>query len=197
MKDNKVTIKFACDQSWCDMSIVDAQTRYCAQCSKNIVDYSSQSVLDVSNVHCGRFLLSQVSTIRRQLVLKSMGLALPLVAILGIVTTPNIAQAQSPTEQHLAPTTKPDEKNMLKISGFVRSKRTHEPFFEAYAVARVGEKILGSGFTDFDGFFSFKIDTTSETLENIYIEFSYIGHQNDTLRLASVAKEEITKRMAN
>lgn len=93
----KITIPQACSQSWSDMRPVD-QGRHCAQCDRQILDFSQSSDHDLKKafrmgqLHCGRFTPHQlnrpltsttpnpINQLQALVLSSSLTLAAPLVA---------------------------------------------------------------------------------------------------------------------
>lgn len=187
----KVEIKYACDENWDSMSKLDDLTRFCSVCNKNIKDYSRQVNLESEKIHCGRFSLSQISSIHREFSMKILNpLTLTLLSVIGATINPQEVLGQdNPVIKEVTN----QKTGKIKLSGLVRDKRNNDPLPFAYVTAKISDKIIEHTQTNLDGQFEMTIDTTIYKLDKIEVIFSYPGYKNDTLKSMTITKDLLCK----
>jgi hypothetical protein len=193
MSDSKLNIKYACDQKWCSMKLLNDTTRYCSHCDKDISDFSLKDNFDTREIYCGHFSLSQVNSIQRHFTIRNVSaLTFSLLSLLGAMAVPQQSNGQSQTKHSLASNPKGGK---IKLSGLVKEKNTNEGIPFAVITAKTTDSIVAQTVTDIDGKFVLAIDTSLITLDKIQIEFECVGYNQDTLRIAEIPKDLLKKEI--
>ncbi len=189
----KVEIKYACDENWDSMSKLDDLTRYCSVCNKNITDYSRQENLESEKIHCGRFSLSQISSIHREFPMKIMTpLTLSLLSVIGATINPQEVLGQ---DTPMIKEVMNQKTGKIRLFGLVRDKRNNEPLPFVFVTAKISDKIIEQTQTNIDGQFEMTIDTTINKLNKVEVKFSYPGYKNDTLKAMTITKDLLCREV--
>lgn len=205
----KLTIEKPCSQNW-DTMESNMGERYCAQCSKNVIDLTNLSDIEILAVIkrtkgelCGRVTRKQLEQVFIQpgmsynmsRIRKILAGILALSSTGSLVYSKNIEVPKelvlskettgSKTEPYIVP---PDTlKNIFQ--GIVTGQDTHEPL--AGATIIISGTNMGVS-ADMDGKFSFKIPS-NQLKDSIHIEVSYIGYETKRL---SVSKHDLISENA-
>lgn len=153
----KVNLSFGCDVKWDEMNPVGENVSHCSKCDINVVDYSNQEDFDASKAHCGRFDLSQVGSVKRNVLLSGIvGSSISLLSFLGISVIPQNLNAQdndNTKEIDLSA-------NLIEITGVVKDKNGARVNHSEFLIQELKRnKTVGSFKTNSSGEFHFKIDT--------------------------------------
>lgn len=195
----KITIPQACSQSWSDMRPVD-QGRHCAQCDRQILDFSQSSDHDLKKafrmgqLHCGRFTPHQlnrtltsttpnpINQLQALVLSSSLTLAAPLVA----QEKPGVEYQQmaSPSStwnmEHAEFAVEAQAPQPLELKGKVITAAEGEtlPFANIF----IPELNIGC-ITDFDGEYCLAVQE-ADYAKNYRIEISFVGYETLVLENA-------------
>ena len=162
---NKVNLHYQCPLKVKDFDVSDSGEFHCNTCSKNLTDFRNQENFELNEGSCGIFNASQVNKIHRRGHLLKLGMALPLITILGI-TQPNLAQGQikEKIEQTI--------NNEIKIRGVIRDKETQASLNNVILEVIHNDIVINDTTTNMEGEFELKIDTSKYNLTDLRIRIS-------------------------
>lgn len=110
-------------------------------------------------------------------------LCILLLSILGLAINPEYGYAQ---------VTEPEKVDMNAskvyntISGYVRTKETNEAVVYAPIVVKYSDHQVSATTTDFNGFFSMRINTSLYNIDSLNMIYSFVDFKQDTVRLADM-----------
>lgn len=190
--DKKIALDFVCDRNWDDMGELDQSTRFCSQCSKNIVDYS-KAKQPVAKSECGRFSLSQLDSLRRQFTFRNLSsVAMSMLSVLGATVVTNELHGQESAEQVWQ---SQQQLGKVKLAGIIKDKETNQLMPQTKVAVLQGESVISRAVTDEEGKFSLEIETHASKLEDLKIVFSQVGYQNDTIQSFVLPHELINREV--
>lgn len=179
-----IQINFTCDKDWDNMSPNGEGRRFCESCRKSVSDYTDVS--KPKNIKgCGRFNLSQVSKIKRQLSIPALSVyTASLLTVLG-VTAADIKTLKAQESQTISQADKKSSKT--KITGIIREMDSKEPLpFVQIEILDSAKNVISEFVSGFDGDFTIEFDLSNNFLEDISLVFKYVGYLNDTIKIEDV-----------
>ncbi|HAD10935.1 MAG TPA: hypothetical protein DCF33_00705 [Saprospirales bacterium] len=171
-----------CTEQWTSMTPVGVDCRYCAQCHKNIVDFTFKSDTEIlrhmqenEGRICGRFSPDQLQRTLHSANKHGRGIQAFAVGFLGLFALP--AGAQQYESIHIS---QPAQKNIVKpviqdtlfrtITGRILDPYTDQPVYAATVQYR------GFGTTtDLDGIFSLRVPISALQHLEEGLTISYVG----------------------
>ncbi len=177
MEKKKVNISYACPIKWDDMQSLDDKSKFCGSCKMKVHDFTKDTELNTTGIHCGRFRMDQVESINRSFSFNPKQVfVVSLFSLLGM-TAPLAAQSNS--DSTLIDSSQVISKEFIKLKGVVRDKKTQEGIVFSNVVIKDGAGgIVQGGSTDLNG--NFELDILHEFLEkeDFIIEVSVIGYSS-------------------
>ena len=177
----KVDLKYQCPFNTNDFSKSEKGSFHCDSCSKNIIDFRGKDNIKAKNGDCGIFHASQVNKVHRRGHILQLGIAIPLVTLLG-VSMPNTVNAQN--EEKVEQTIN----NTITIHGILRDKDTQETLPFANVLLYFKEMQIQGATTNIDGQFTMKVDTNDFPINELKLTYAYIGYETEETKLASKNK---------
>ena len=168
---SKVDLKYHCPLNLNDLISDETGNFHCATCSKNVIDFRNSDNVELSNGECGIFKTSQINRVHRKGHLMRLGIALPLITILGISSPSEVnGQTGERIEQTIP--------NKIRIEGIVKDKETGNPIPFVHIIITQGDVEVLSLTSDKEGKFIIELDSSDYEISNLQVKFSSVGYHD-------------------
>ena len=174
-------IKDPCSEDWSSMT-PEEKGKFCDKCSKTVHDFTEKSdqeifdtIKDSVEQVCGHFRKSQInrSIVADNPVSKNKSIVLGALAVLGGIGAVAVPEANEPMMGKVAVV-----QQQYYIQGIVVDKYTQELLPFVNVVVYKGDSIHRGLLTNALG--EFKIAVEESEIEQLRIEFSFVGYENQT-----------------
>ncbi len=190
MKVKKVNISYACPIKWDSMQSIDAKSKFCDSCKIKVQDFTKDTELHTSGIHCGRFRMDQVESIDRTFSFNPRQVfVVSLLSLLGM-TTPIAAQTASDfrTAQSIIA-----KEAIITIRGIMKDSTTNEGVpFANVVIKKADGTIVAGGPTNFDGEVEINVSQKYLLEEGTTIEVSVLGYATKKMEVPIIESNVMT-----
>ncbi len=189
MAAGRIINTFKCSRKWEDLTGAGDQ-RFCDGCAKHVTDLRNKTDDQIAALLDGKEICGVIQTPRlfNRFASLQAGLAL---ASMAFMTVPVFSQSQ----QEKVDTTRVNtSENKVLITGLLKDSKTGEPIPFGNVVLKKDGVIICGASTDFDGKYSFALDTLIvKTNQLVELEVACIGYE--TIIKKSSVKDLIKNKL--
>ncbi len=186
MEKKKVKISYACSIKWDSMQSIDAKSKFCDSCKIKVQDFTKDTELNTSGIHCGHFRADQVESFNRTFSFNThQVLTFSLFSLLGLSlsTTAQNVPVEIPTKTVTA-----ELKKDFKLDGQVKHGESNQAIQGVTIIISNSLERLYKTETDSTGKFSIELLGYSVLHGDLKVMFIKEGFNTSSINSKDVSK---------